>query len=67
MLSPSYRYPFAYHTFNNGISIIDSTGYTLYDLDAQATRIEEPADPTGERLRNAKTILQATYNNFQQR
>ena len=67
VLSPSYRYPFAYHTFNNGISIIDSTGYTLYDLDAQATRIEEPADPTGERLRNAKTILQATYNNFQQR
>ncbi len=67
VLSPSYKYPFAYHTFNNGMSIIDSTGYTLYDLDAQATRIEFPADPGGQRLVNAKTILQATYDNFQNR
>ena len=67
ILSPSYTYPFAYHTFNNGISITDSTGYTLYDLDAQNVSIEEPADATGNRITNAKTILQATYDNFHNR
>jgi phosphoglycerol transferase MdoB-like AlkP superfamily enzyme len=67
ILSPSYSYPFAYHTFNNGISLIDSTGYTLYDLDSNETRIEHPADEHHIRANKAKAILQATYNNYSNR
>lgn len=67
ILSPSYRYPFAYHTFNNGMSLIDSTGYTLYDLDANAPRIESPADPHHIRASKAKAILQTTYDNYSKR
>lgn len=67
VLSPSYDYPFAYHAFNNGISFIDSTGFTLFDLDANDIRIEKPADVTHSRATKAKAILQAAYNDFQKR
>ena len=67
VLSPSYKYPFAYHTFNNGIMLIDSTGYTLYDLDANDIRIEAPADPYHLRASKAKAILQTTYDNYSKR
>ena len=67
VLSPSYKYPFAYHTFNNGITLIDSTGYTLYDLDANDIRIEAPADPYHLRASKAKAILQTTYDNYSKR
>lgn len=64
VLSPSYRYPFAYHCFNNGFSIIDSTGFTVYDLDSRKTIHNEPAKGGEERLRRAKAILQTTYTDF---
>ena len=67
ILSPSYEYPFAYHTFNNGMAFIDSTGYTLYDLDANDIRIEAPADPYHIRASKAKAILQTTYDNYSKR
>ena len=67
VLSPSYDYPFAYHAFNNGISFIDSTGFTLYDLDANNIRTEKPADASHSRATKAKAILQATYEDFQKR
>lgn len=67
ILSPTYTYPFAYHTFNNGFSYIDSTGYTLYDLDAYVPVIEQPAMGAEERLKRAKAILQTTYKDFSKR
>lgn len=67
VLSPSYDYPFAYHAFNNGLSFIDSTGFTLFDLDANSIRVEKPADATDSRATKAKAILQAAYNDFQKR
>ncbi len=67
ILSPTYTYPFAYHTFNNGFSYIDSTGYTLYDLDACVPVIEQPAMGAEERLQRAKAILQTTYKDFSKR
>lgn len=67
VLSPSYDYPFAYHAFNNGISFIDSTGFTLFDLDANNIRVENPSDVTHSRATKAKAILQAAYNDFQKR
>ncbi len=67
VLSPTYSYPFAYHAFNNGISFIDSTGFTLYDLDANSIRTEKPAELSHSRASKAKAILQATYEDFQNR
>ena len=63
ILSPQYTYPFAYHCYNNGISLMDSTGYTVYDL----TGNMETTTPTPEsesRIKRAKAILQSTYNDF---
>ena len=55
--SESYRYPFAIHMFNNGISMTDSTGYMLYDLTAD--RLTVQTSPDAERMaRTAKAILQ---------
>ncbi len=67
VLSPTYSYPFAYHAFNNGITFIDSTGFTLYDLDANNISAEKPAEPSHSRAAKAKAILQATYEDFQSR
>ena len=67
VLSPSYKYPFAYHSYNNGMSFIDSTGFSVLDLDAGAILKEEPADPDHARLNRAKAILQSTYNDYKNR
>lgn len=67
ILSPAYRYPFAYHTFNNGVEFIDSTGFSMLDLNAGAILKEEPADSAHSRLKRAKAILQSTYNDYKNR
>lgn len=55
--SSSYRYPFAVHMFNNGISMTDSTGFMLYDLSAD--RIMVSTSKEAERMaRTAKAVLQ---------
>ena len=55
--SKSYRYPFATHMFNNGISMTDSTGFTLYDLTAERVTVTTSAQ--SERMaRTARAILQ---------
>lgn len=64
ILGRNYKYPFAYHSYNNGISLIDSTGFTVYDLDSHSVIHESPKDNSNCRLNNAKVILQATYNNY---
>ena len=59
VLSPTYQYPFAVHNYNNGFSIVDSTGFMVYDLDAHRIVTNESSDT--ERLeRMGKAILQAT-------
>lgn len=75
VLSPSYTYPFVYAVYPCGILFRDATGTTLYDVsanrltlqhDANGTPAYGPAAPTTEaamqRLRNAKAILQTTYD-----
>lgn len=55
--SSSYRYPFAVHMFNDGISMVDSTGFMLYDL--MSNRITAKTSMDAERMaRIAKGILQ---------
>ena len=59
VVSSSYRYPFAVHNYNNGFSIIDSTGFIAYDLDASRLVTNESSDAARlERI--GKAILQAT-------
>jgi len=59
VLSSTYRYPLAVHNFNNGFSMVDSTGFMMYDLNSN--RIMERKSPDADRLeRLGKAILQAT-------
>ena len=61
--SSSYRYPFAIHMFNNGLSMTDSTGFMLYDLTSE--RIVVKTSPDAERMANtAKAILQMAGENL---
>lgn len=62
VLSSSYRYPFAFYTYSNGLAFIDSTGTTLYDLDSRQTLIDQPASET--RLNKAKALLQTIYDDL---
>ena len=55
--SHDYRYPFAIHMFNNGISMVDSSGFTLYDLTAE--RVTATTSAKAEQMaRRARAILQ---------
>lgn len=67
VLSNSYTYPFAYHSYNNGISLIDSTGFTVVGLDNNAPLCNEPADGGDRRAAVARSILQATYRDFSEK
>ena len=64
ILSPEYSVPFAYHSFNNGISFIDSTGFSVIDLNSHREFFSEPETGSGARCRKAKAILQSTYHDF---
>ena len=37
VLSRSYTHPLAIHTYNNGFSLVDSTGFTVFDLNTMQT------------------------------
>ena len=61
--SESYRYPFAIHMFNNGVSMTDSTGFMLYDLTAD--KITVSTSKEGDRMaRTGKAILQMAAENL---
>jgi hypothetical protein len=56
----------AYHTYNNGLTLYDSTGFTSYDLDA--SRIIAREGPDAERLlRQGKALLQLTSHDLRQK
>ena len=61
--SSNYQKPFAYHTFNNGVTIIDSLGFMAYDLDAEKVIASEGEDAEG-RLQRARALLQLTSSDL---
>ena len=66
VLSNSYSYPFAYHTYNNGFSLVDSTGYVVYDLNSEKVIAGNSTDK--ERLvRMGKALLQKTSADLKKR
>jgi phosphoglycerol transferase MdoB-like AlkP superfamily enzyme len=63
VLSRSYRYPFAMHTYRNGFAVVDSTGLMVYDFDSNRMVTDKSTD--SQRLeRMGKAILQATTNDL---
>ena len=62
VMSPNYTRPFAIHCYNNGFSVVDSTGFTVFDLTGEQTIVgkNEAAVKLG------KAILQTTSNDLKQ-
>ena len=63
VFSLTYQSPFAYHTFNNGFSIIDSTRFLVYDLTANRTLVGNAPDL----VQRGKAILQVTSKDLSMR
>ncbi len=61
VLSRNYTYPFVYCNFPAGIMLRDSTGVSMYDLTADETTVEQPAD-NGARIRRGLSILQTSHD-----
>ena len=59
VLGSNYRYPFAFHTYNNGFSLVDSTGFMAYDLDSRKV-IADTGSDAARLERMGKAILQST-------
>ncbi|MBE6261261.1 MAG: LTA synthase family protein [Prevotella sp.] len=65
VLSSNYRYPFATHTYNNGITMKDSTGFAVYDLNANRLIVDKSTD--GKQLiRKGMAILQTASEHINQ-
>ncbi len=62
ILSADYKAPFAYYAFNKGMALIDSTGYTVFDLTTD--KIVEQSSPNATRERRAKAVLQTSYHDL---
>ncbi len=57
VMSKSYQYPFAVHTYNNGITMRDSTGFAVFDLNANRIIVDKSSD-SEVLLKKGKAILQ---------
>lgn len=66
VLSTTYKYPTAFHSFNNGMTFIDSTGVTTYDNNAQKI-VFDSGKTNSHREEKAKAILQTLYENIANR
>ena len=59
IMSRGYRYPFAVHTYNNAITMKDSTGFAVYDLNANSIIVDKSTD-SQLLMQKGKAILQTT-------
>ena len=66
VMSSNYQKPVAYHTYNNGVTIIDSTGFMSYDLDAEKMVISE-GENAQQQLQLGRALLQLTSNDLVQK
>ena len=56
-MSKSYQYPFAHHTYNNGITMRDSTGFAVFDLNANRIIVDQSSN-SELLIKKGKAILQ---------
>lgn len=62
VLSSDYRKPFVYSTSPSTVMYADTTGTTLYDIEANRVLHPSAADPhSGKREQTLKALLQYTY------
>lgn len=62
VLSKNYTYPFAYCSYPAGIMFKDSTGASIFDVNASRPVVGQSAPGHDQRLRRAKAILQKSYD-----
>ncbi len=65
VMSKNYTYPFAVHTFNNGITMKDSTGFAVYDLNANSIIVDKSSDSEAL-IRRGMAILQTASEHINQ-
>lgn len=63
VMSKNYISHFAIHTFNNGISMIDSTGHAVYDLNVNQIVVNESSNAK-RLIHHGKAILQNASENL---
>ena len=66
ILSVDSLIPMAWHTYNNGVTVFDSTGFMAYDLDAEKI-IAHEGNAQQQQLQRAKALLQLTSKDFIQK
>lgn len=59
VMSKTYTFPCAIHTFSRGVSFVDSTGVTIEDLNSKRMLTEKPS-ANKRRIQHAHTLLQKT-------
>ncbi len=65
VVSSNYTHPFAVHTFNNGITMKDSTGFAVYDLNANEIVVDNSTD-SHKLIRRGMAILQTAAKHMNQ-
>ena len=63
VLSPDYSRPFAIHTFPEGFSVVDSTGFSVYDLNSQRQTVGR----SPQAIQTGKAVLQLIADDLRNR
>ncbi len=63
VMSQTYQYPLAFHTYVDGMTLIDSTGFMSYDLDAKKI-IAAEGNETQRQFDLGRALLQLTSNDL---
>ena len=66
IMSTDYCHPYAFHTFDNGFSLIDPTGYTAFDL-TSGRIISASSHHSKEHISLGKALLQKSMEDFSKR
>lgn len=66
VLSSTYTYPSAIHTFDDGIAFIDSTGYSVIDFKSGKALTDKPT-PSELRKSKGQAFLQTAIDDFSKR
>ena len=66
VLSSTYTYPVAIHTFDEGVSFIDTTGYSVIDFKSGKTLTDKPT-PSESRKNKGKAFLQTAIDDLSKR
>ena len=64
--SQNYTKPLAFHSFTNGFSIVDSTGFTVVDLNIDQVIVNQSKEPQ-RHMKLGKAILQVTAKDLKER